>query len=150
MQKHVLQKFFTSWKFLIKPFNGTLLCYYAKMTFQQTFLYLITFLLLLWARFILVFDDDDDVDDDEFSCGMVDGRKVFMPYFYPGPLSEILTTASLWNTASRIWTCTESELRLCWMKLCSSNNYYNMVLFGDLTSLTNCYNTNFIKDNLFH
>ena len=28
-------------------------------------------------------------------CGMVDRRKAFLPYFQPGPLSEILTIANL-------------------------------------------------------
>ena len=31
---------------------------------------------------------------------------------------------SLWHNASRIWTCTEPEFGLCWMKLCSSDNHY--------------------------
>ena len=43
-------------------------------------------------------------------------------YFQPRPLSEILTIANLWHTASKTWTWVESEFRLCWMKLCSSYN----------------------------
>ena len=54
-------------------------------------------------------------------CGIVDRRK---PYFQPGPLSEILTISNLRHAASRIWTCAEPELRLWWMKLCSSDNHY--------------------------
>ena len=48
----------------------------------------------------------------------------FTPYFQPGPLSEILTIANLRHAASRVWTCAESEFRLYWMKLCSSDNHY--------------------------
>ena len=39
-------------------------------------------------------------------------------------LSEILTIANLWHAASRIWTCTELEFRLNWMKLCRSDNHH--------------------------
>ena len=39
-------------------------------------------------------------------------------------MSEILTIANLWHTSSRVWTCTEPEFRLSWMKLCSSDNHY--------------------------
>ena len=45
-------------------------------------------------------------------------------YFQPGPLSEILTISNLQHATSRIWTCAEPEFRLCWMKLCSSDNHY--------------------------
>ena len=34
--------------------------------------------------------------------------------------SKILTILNLWYAASRNWTC--AEPRLCWMKLCSSDN----------------------------
>ena len=47
-----------------------------------------------------------------------------LTYFLPGPLSEILTIANLWDTASRIWTCIKSEFRFSWMGLCSSNNQW--------------------------
>ena len=60
-------------------------------------------------------------------CRMIDRQKALMPYFQPGPLSEILTIANLWHAASRVWTCTESEFRLCLMKLCSSDNHYTTV-----------------------
>ena len=50
--------------------------------------------------------------------------KGVKPYFQPGPLSEILTIANLRHAASRTWTCAEPEFRLCWMKLCSSDNHY--------------------------
>ena len=33
--------------------------------------------------------------------------KHIKSYFQPGPLSEILTIASLWHATSRIWTCPE-------------------------------------------
>ena len=47
---------------------------------------------------------------------MVGRWKSVKHYFYPGPLSEILTIASLQHAASRIWTC---KFRLRWMKLFS-------------------------------
>ena len=54
-----------------------------------------------------------------FVIWLTDKRR--LPYFQPGPLSEILTISNLRHTASRIWTCAESEFRLCWVKLCSSD-----------------------------
>ena len=57
---------------------------------------------------------------------MMNWMKGIKLYFQPGPLSEILTITNLWHTASRIWTCSEPEFRLCWMKLCSSDNHYTM------------------------
>ena len=60
-------------------------------------------------------------------CGMVDQRKTFTPYFHPGPLSEILTIANLCHSARRIWTYAESEFRLCWIEMCSSDNHYTTV-----------------------
>ena len=56
-------------------------------------------------------------------CGMVDQRKA-EPYFQPGLLSEIVTIANLRHATSRVWTCAESEFRLWWMKLYSSDNHY--------------------------
>ena len=53
---------------------------------------------------------------------MVDRRKVFTPYFQPRPLWENLTIANLRHISSRIWTCAEPELGLCWMKLCNSGS----------------------------
>ena len=82
-----------------------------------------------------------DDDDDKLFCGMVDQRKAFGQ---PGPSSEILTIASLQHAASRVWTCTESEFRLSWMKLCSSDNHYttapNTLYFMEVVSyfLGNC------------
>ena len=68
-------------------------------------------------------------------CGMVDRRKTFTPYFLPGPLSDIITIANLWHVASRVRTCAESEFRLCWMKLCSTDNHdfstrFNFYMFN--------------------
>ena len=57
-------------------------------------------------------------------CKVVDRKKAFTPYFQPGPLSEILTIVNLRHVTSRVWTCAESEFRLCWRKLCSSDNQY--------------------------
>ena len=58
-------------------------------------------------------------------CGMVDQRNAFTSYFQPGPLSEILIVANLQHAASRIWTYAEFQFRLCWAKLCSSDNHYS-------------------------
>ena len=62
--------------------------------------------------------------DDELFLWYGWPTKGVKPYFQPGPLSEILTIANLRHAASRIWTCAEPEFRLCWMKLCSSDNHY--------------------------
>ena len=58
-----------------------------------------------------------------FVVWLTDERR-FLPYFQPGPLPEILTIANLRQTATRVWTCAEPELRLGWMKLCSNDNHY--------------------------
>ena len=60
-------------------------------------------------------------------CEMVDRRKAFTTYFQLGPLSEILTIANLRHAASRVWTCTEIEFRLCWTKMRSSDNHSTTV-----------------------
>ena len=44
--------------------------------------------------------------------------------FPAGAIVRIVTITNLWHAASRIWTCSEPEFRLCWMKLCSSDNHY--------------------------
>ena len=56
-------------------------------------------------------------------CGMVDRRKA-LPYFQLEPLPVILTIARLQLATIWIWTCAEPELRLLWMKFCSSGNHY--------------------------
>ena len=38
-------------------------------------------------------------------------------------LLEVITIVNIRHTASRIWACAESQLRLCWMNLCSSDNH---------------------------
>ena len=54
-------------------------------------------------------------------CGMVDWqRKAFSQI----SSQDHLTISNLQHTASRIWTCRETEFRLCWMKLCTSDNHY--------------------------
>ena len=57
-------------------------------------------------------------------CIIVDRGKAFTPYFQPEPLSEILPFTNLLLAASSVWTCAESEFRLCWIKFCSSDNHY--------------------------
>ena len=34
-----------------------------------------------------------------------------------GPLSEVINIANFWCDGNKIWTCTESEFRLCWITL---------------------------------
>ena len=63
--------------------------------------------------------------DDKLFCGMVYRQKAFRLYFQPKPLPEILTIANLRHAASRIRTCAEPEFSICWVKLCSSDNYYS-------------------------
>ena len=50
--------------------------------------------------------------------------KGVSPYFQSGILSEILTIANLRHTAGKIWTCAETEFKIRWKKLCSSDNRY--------------------------
>ena len=71
-------------------------------------------------------DDDDDYDDDELL--LWNSWTTIVSYFQQRLLLEILTIANLWHAMSRIWTCPESEFRLCWTKLCSSDNHYTTVI----------------------
>ena len=80
-------------------------CHSVTSSFQK-----MTF---FWKTFI---DDDNESDEDCF-CGMVEQGKTFR-------LPEIFTIADLRHTACRTWTCTEPEFRLCWVKLCNSDNHY--------------------------
>ena len=59
-------------------------------------------------------------------CGLVDWWKTFslISSQYHCQRSCI---ANLWHSMRRVWTCTEPEFRLSWMKLCSSHNHYTMV-----------------------
>ena len=58
---------------------------------------------------------------------MFDQGKVFRLISSWDQLSGILTIANLRHVASRIWTCRESEFRLSWLKLCSSDDRYTTV-----------------------
>ena len=51
------------------------------------------------------------------------------PLFPVQPLSEILSISNAQHAESRIWACAESEFRLCWMKLCSSDNLGYLLIF---------------------
>ena len=73
-------------------------------------------------------DDDDDDDDDQMFLWYVWPAKDVERYFHPGPLSEILTIVNLQHAGSMIQTSTEPEFRPCWMKLCSIDNHYMMVI----------------------
>ena len=39
-------------------------------------------------------------------------------------MSEILTIANSWHDGSKMWTWKEPKFRLCWIKLCSSDNHH--------------------------
>ena len=58
--------------------------------------------------------NDDDVDDDE----------LFLWYGPAGTMSKILTMANLRHAANMIWTGAESEFRLCYINLHSTDNHY--------------------------
>ena len=59
-------------------------------------------------------------------CGMVDWQKAFsLTSCFDH--CQILTITNLWHAVSWVWTCTEHEFRLSWMKLCSSHNQYTTV-----------------------
>ena len=55
-------------------------------------------------------------------CGMFDLWKA-SSLISSGEMSKILTSTNLQHAASRIRTCTESDFRLCWMKLYSSDSH---------------------------
>ena len=57
-------------------------------------------------------------------CGLVDWPKVFSLISSQDHCQRSFI-ANLWHSMSRVWTCTEPEFRLSWMKLCSSDNHYN-------------------------
>ena len=61
-----------------------------------------------------------------FVVWLIDERCLAL--FLAGTM-EILTIANLWHAVSSIWTCTEPKFRLCWMKLCSSDNCYTIYSF---------------------
>ena len=44
--------------------------------------------------------------------------KNVKPYFQPAPVSEIFTIVNLRHTPGRELTCTDTEFRFYWMKLC--------------------------------
>ena len=75
-------------------------------------------------HFFLLFREEVEDDDDEMFCCMVDQRKVFSLISSQDHYQRSSPIANLWHATSRIWTCTEPEFRLCWMKLCGSDNHY--------------------------
>ena len=64
--------------------------------------------------------------DEWWWCFLQNGRltKCVKPYFQQGSMSGIVTIINLQHTANRIWICAEFEIRVCWIKLCWSNNHY--------------------------
>ena len=59
-------------------------------------------------------------------CGMVD-RHTLSP-----ARTNVLTIWNLWDAASRMWICIEPKFRVCWMKLCSSDNHYITAPIGKI------------------
>ena len=103
------------------PFELYLLVY-SIFVFQRHFQNSVPWGLPFDIRFWSVkytFDDDHD----ELLLWYGRPRKGVQAYFQLGTLSEILTTANLQHTTSRIWIGTEPEFRLCWMKLSSSDHH---------------------------
>ena len=49
-----------------------------------------------------------------------------LAFFRAGTIVKDPPIVNLWQAASKISTCAEPEFRLCWMKFCSSDNYYTM------------------------
>ena len=68
-------------------------------------------------------------DDWVVFCGMVDRRKAFSLISSGDHCQEIRTIANLRHAASRVWTCAELEVRISWMKSCSSDNIIFILLF---------------------
>ena len=81
------------------------------------FMFMFTIHLLMYLLFYFVYVTS-------YSFTSVSLVHLMMMIFSWESLSEILTIANLWHAASRIWTCTELEFRLNWMKLCSSDNHH--------------------------
>ena len=51
--------------------------------------------------------------------------KAVKPYLSRSHCQNI---ANIWRAATRIWTCEEPEFWACWMKVCSSDSHYIMVM----------------------
>ena len=54
--------------------------------------------------------------------GMVDRQKTFS-LISSRDHCQTSSPSRISNTPRRIWTCTEPEFKLCWMKLCGSYNH---------------------------
>ena len=68
-------------------------------------------------------DDDDDDDDNDDELFLQNGwpTKDFYVLFPAGAIVRDSQHCKYQTChTSMVWTCTESEFRLCWMKLCSS------------------------------
>ena len=118
--------------------------FYLQYMFITT-LPVFTFLFLLWTSLgvwglcslcATTYVSDNELMMNWF-CRMVDRRKALTSYFNPGPLSKILTTANLRHVAIRVWTCAESEFRLCWMRLCSSDNNFTTAPYSAFFKIFN-------------
>ena len=117
----------TSWHWMLVFQSSVGFSNLYLLAFDQNFVLLIS---LMKKNVFPKYGDDDDDNDDDDELVLLYGwlkRGTLTYYFQPRPLSEILTTANLWHSASRVWTCPEPEFKLSWMKLCSSDNNYSTV-----------------------
>ena len=87
--KHIVKCFLYSLK-------RKILAYFIKIIF------IFTKKVIIFTLKQEYFYDDDDDNDDELYCGMIDRQKTFSFISSRDPLSEILTTVNLQNTASRV------------------------------------------------
>ena len=72
--------------------------------------------------------------------------EICLALFYTRTIFRDHHIVNLRHDASRIWTRAKPEFRLCWMKLCNSDNYYtNTSLF--CKHLAKRYNYTDNKDN---
>ena len=69
-----------------------------------------------------IYDDDDDDELFLWNGWLTKGVK---HYFQLTPLSDSHHHKS--PTYHRIWDCAEPQFRLCWRKLCSSDNHFTRV-----------------------
>ena len=43
---------------------------------------------------------------------------------FPAETIQRFSPSQIPDTTNRVWTCVESDFRLCWMEFCSSDNHY--------------------------
>ena len=75
-------------------------------------------------------------DDDKLLLRNGWPTKVVYALFPAGTIFRDSHHRRLRHSASRVWICAESELRLCWMKFYSSNDHYTTVPITTVHMLT--------------